>query len=72
MLPVNDKEFCIRCNNTQISERNSIILDIAHTYSIRFIDLYKIFQIKGVLPETMTHDGIHITSEAYKYLYNLL
>lgn len=42
MLPVNDRDFPIGCNNEQIETCNKMIAKVAEFLSIKYIDLYSI------------------------------
>ena len=65
MLPVNNREFSVSCNNKQIEIRNKKIAEIAKSLSFKYIDLYSIYIKDGVLANLDTIDGIHIKCESY-------
>lgn len=65
MLPVNNREFSVSCNNKQIDIRNKIIAKIAKSLSLKYIDLYSIYIKDGVLSNVDTIDGMHIKCESY-------
>lgn len=65
LLPVNDIEFNISCNNVQILERNTRIHVIAKKYDLAFIDLFSLYATDGILPIAETIDGIHLFPDAY-------
>ena len=72
MLPVNDRDFSISCNNEQILECNIIIKSIASEYQLQHLDLYSVYSIMGFLPKTLTKDGIHLLSKSYYLWVKLL
>ncbi len=72
MLPVNNYQFLISCDNTQISLYNIEIEKAAKQLKIQFVDLFSIYQKDGFLPSEVTTDGIHLKSEGYKKWYELI
>lgn len=66
LLPVNDIEFKISCNNEQIINRNTIIRNIASKKGLLFLDLFTLYVKGGILPIDETIDGIHLLPEAYQ------
>lgn len=72
ILPVNDTDYHISCNNEQINDCNRIIAQIANHYHLQHIDLYPIYLIDGVLPKDCTIDGIHLRKSEYNKWYNEL
>lgn len=72
LLPVNNVEFDISCDNKQIVGCNKRIRALATLHSIRYIDLYSLYLREGVLPKEMTVDGIHLKKERYQNWYRLL
>lgn len=66
LLPVNDTEFKISCNNEQIINRNTIIYNIATSKGLPFLDLFSLYAKEGGLPIEETFDGIHLFPEAYE------
>lgn len=72
LLPVNNKDFYISCNNIQVSGFNELIKTISKDKGLRFIDLYSAYIKHGLLPITETIDGIHLYPQAYKKWINLL
>lgn len=69
MLPVNDVDFTISCNNEQIKRCNSIISHLSTVYGIPCVDLYTLYESFDLLPKDMTVDGIHLTKDAYQLWY---
>ena len=72
LLPVNDLDYKVNCNNMQVSRCNEVIRLLCSEYSIEYIDLYNKYVENGLLPQTMTDDGIHLYPHAYKTWYELL
>ena len=72
ILPVNDLLFSISCNNGQICNCNSHIEKIAREYNIPYLDLYSIYEENGIMPKSLTLDGIHLTNDGYGKWYNVL
>lgn len=60
------------CDNIKIREANDIIKNIAAVRQLIYIDLHKAYAVCGVLPEEMSYDGLHLTSEAYNIWYNMI
>lgn len=65
ILPVNDKNFSIFCNNESINRCNKMIFQIAVRYGLKYIDLYALYVKNGMLPKEDTIDGIHLHKHAY-------
>ncbi len=72
MLPVNDKDFVVSCNNQQVSECNKIIEELAIDYNLPFKNLFLMYEVKGYLPKETTSDGLHLLTGAYCRWYNFL
>ncbi len=72
MLPVNDRDFTISCNNNQIENLNETIQGIAYRYQLNYLNLYTVYSINSVLPKDDTIDGIHLRSQAYSKWMRLL
>ena len=72
MLPVNDREFSISCNNKQIEYCNNEILNIANCFNLNYLNLHVVYSMDGVLPKEDTLDGIHLRSQAYSKWIGLL
>lgn len=72
MLPVNDKDFTISCNNKQIVQCNKEIASSCLKHGLRYDDLYADYECSGILPKEITTDGIHLKKEAYRKWYNSL
>ena len=65
LLPVNNVDYKISCNNQQIIEGVSIIHKISSRYGLPFIDLFLLYAREGILPYEETSDGIHLLPDAY-------
>lgn len=72
MLPVNNRDFSISCNNEQIVKCNESIINISSKYGLHCVNLYTEFVLNGVLPQIVTIDGIHLNKMGYNKLYELL
>ena len=65
MLPVNNRDFSISCNNELIEICNKAIEKIAEFFDLKYIDLYELYFQEGVLSNLDTMDGLHIKRESY-------
>lgn len=72
MLPVNDVDFSISCNNKQIVRGNQIIASLCSKHGLRCVDLYAIYEHNGKLPKEMTRDGIHLFPKEYSRWYEVI
>lgn len=72
MLPVNDRDFSISCNNNQIECCNNEILNIANCFNLNYLNLHSVYTKDGVLPKEDTLDGIHLRSLAYSKWLRML
>ena len=72
MLPVNTQNFCISCDNAQISACNSKIQMIAEERCLNYLDIHSLFEENGQLPLRMTRDGLHLIDKAYVRWYEVI
>lgn len=72
LLPVNNLDFSISCNNSEIILFNESISNIALQYHLRYIDLFHEYEKDGMLPREITSDGIHLLAYAYSKWYHLV
>lgn len=72
MLPVDDVDFSISCNNEQIVRGNQIIASLCTKYGLCCVDLFAIYEQSGKLPKEMTLDGIHLFPKEYSRWYEVL
>lgn len=72
ILPVNNKEFIISCNNNQIISFNKTIAKLAESYQFQYLDIYPLYVEDGVLPKRITIDGLHIKKDGYQRWYDLV
>ena len=72
MLPVNNIQYTISCNNYQIISFNYVIEKLSRKYNIEYIDLFSIYQKDMHLPPEITEDGIHLKADAYESWYKAL
>lgn len=72
LLPVNNDEFSISCNNNQIKICNEAILKCAEYFNYKYIDLFSLYAENGELPQRLTIDGLHLKKNGYKRWYELI
>ena len=72
MLPVNDADFAISCNNEQIARGNEVIASLCIKQGLYYIDLFAEYERSGRLPKEMTTDGIHLSRAGYEKWYKLI
>lgn len=72
MLPVNDVDFSISCNNAQIVRGNQIIASLCVKHGLRCVDLFSVYEQSGKLPKEMTRDGIHLFPKEYSRWYEVI
>ena len=72
LLPVNDIDFSISCNNEQIVSCNASIRRAANRNNMTIIDLFSLFEQDGYLPKAKTIDGIHLYEKSYQPWYDRL
>lgn len=72
MLPVNNQDFNISCDNAQIEACNKKILKVAKEKYLVCVDIHSLYLEKGQLPLKYTRDGLHLTCDAYTWWYNAL
>lgn len=72
LLPVNDEDFTISCNNEQIVRSNEIIASLCHIHGLSYIDLFSSYERNGNLPKVLTTDGIHLSRAGYEKWYKLI
>ena len=69
ILPVDNVNFSISCNNYQIEKYNQIIEGLTYHYKLYMIDLFSLYIKNGHLKEEMSIDGIHLKPDAYQLWY---
>lgn len=72
MLPVNNHDFDISCDNTQIDACNCRIKKLADERRLICLNTNALYIDNGQLPLSLTCDGLHINAIAYKHWYNVL
>lgn len=72
ILPVGKDKEKSHGPNTKIREANRIIKDIARQSHSIYIDLYQLYEENGVLPDSLTLDGVHLCPAAYGRWYDVL
>ena len=72
ILPVDNVNFSISCNNYQIEKYNQIIEGLTYHYKLYMIDLFSLYIKNGHLKEEMSIDGIHLKPDDYQLWYEAL
>lgn len=72
MIPVNNKDFSISCDNNQIRACNKKIQKIVEERELNCLDIYALYEVDGLLPVQLTIDGIHLNQNAYSKWYELV
>lgn len=70
LLPVSRSS--VFCPNAKIVAANDFIRHYAASHDYTYIDVYSLYAVDEVLPDNLTYDGLHLTSEAYQCWYDLL
>lgn len=70
ILPVTS--YSDYCDNGKIREANVALQRLAADRNISYVDIFNAYEQDGVLPDTMSYDGLHLTAEAYSLWYNIL
>ena len=71
ILPVNDLDYSISCNNEQIIKCNSLINKLSEDYGLQYVDLFSRY-LYSVKHKNITIDGIHFLPTAYSEWYDIL
>lgn len=71
ILPVNNIDFSVSCDNTQIIHYNGIISFLAAKHDLQFIDLYTDYE-HDIVYNSITKDGIHLQNFGYSKWYKVL
>lgn len=73
LLPVNTLCFGpISCDNSMIVKANIIIEELARINGCEFINLYRIYERNGQLPDIDTFDGIHLKPGSMSRWYHAI
>ncbi len=72
MLPVNDVDFSISCDNEQIVRFNEVIASLCFKHGLLYVNLFSVYERCGKIPKEMTLDGIHLKRDAYNKWYKVL
>lgn len=72
ILPVNNNNFSISCDNAQINACNNKIQKITNKHNLVCLNVCTLYEEDGLLPLKLTRDGLHLTTEAYERWYKLL
>lgn len=65
LLPVSEAKEGLYCPNAIIDEFNTILLNIAKSRGIKYIDLNSEYKVNGFLNPEWTTDGVHLTEKGY-------
>ena len=65
ILPVNRVKEKLYASNDVIKETNVLIEECAKKHNCKFIDLNSVYIENGVLPDSLSFDGVHLTQPAY-------
>ena len=72
MLPVNNQDFSISCDNAHIDACNGRIRSIAKERKMDCLDVHALYVENGQLMKNRTRDGVHLLDEAYLGWYYLI
>ncbi len=72
ILPVNNNNFSISCDNAQINACNNKIQKITNERNLVYLNVRKMYEEDGLLSLKLTRDGLHLTADAYERWYKLL
>lgn len=66
ILPVNPSMKAGKVfNKEKIARCNELVQKIAAQKGCVYIDLYKLYEVDGIMPKELTRDGVHLRPEAY-------
>ena len=65
ILPVNHSMERRYASNTTIQETNELIKKLAMNHHCQYIDLYSSYVENGLLPDSLSYDGVHLCKNAY-------
>jgi len=66
VLPINNQRYGIFLDNTQVTELNSYLQELAKEFSFSYIDLFThLSDRQGQLDARYTLDGVHLNGPAY-------
>ena len=69
ILPVGDERQQTHGDNAKIMEANRLIQKLTETRQCRYIDLFGLYAIGDVMPDSLTRDGLHLCPDAYVRWY---
>ena len=72
ILPVNDYDYSVSCDNKSITAYNKSIESIANKHNLEYLDLYSQYAVDGLMPAEKTVDGLHLRPEGYCLWYSFL
>ena len=51
---------------------NNFLKEFSVSLGLKYIDLYSLYEVEGKLPDDITTDGLHLSSEGYEKWYEVL
>ncbi|MBR5763505.1 MAG: hypothetical protein IKX93_02665 [Bacteroidaceae bacterium] len=72
ILPVNRVKEKLYASNDVIKETNVLIEKCAKKHNCKYIDLNSVYIENGVLPDSLSYDGVHLTQPAYDRLAKMI
>lgn len=69
ILPVSKNKEKDYGSNTKIAEANEFIKQVAQEKHCTYIDLHSLYVSNGMMPDSLTQDGIHLCDRAYDRWY---
>lgn len=66
ILPVNSEKEKHYSPNSEVRKANEYICQLSRKYGFTYIDLYSKFESDGLLPDSLTVDGVHLNNAGYK------
>lgn len=72
ILPVNNKDFVVSCNNKLIGSYNNEIFNLANKYNLHYLDLFSEYGTHGILDSSNTTDGIHLKADSYNKWFKVI
>lgn len=62
----------VSVTNYKIVRFNDFVKSICEEYGLRYIDLYSKYSVCGLLPLTVTEDGVHLSPSGYNEWYEFI
>lgn len=58
--------------NQKIVRFNDFVKSVCAEYGLRYVDLYSMYSVGGLLPLTVTEDGVHLSPSGYNKWYEFI